>query len=70
LKLHYFPFQGNVAESCVRVFGRNFIIFFLIEAEERMQEKPVVFYLFCIYSVSELIRYPYYMLRIYDLGKS
>jgi very-long-chain (3R)-3-hydroxyacyl-CoA dehydratase len=53
----------------VRVFGRNFIIFFLIEAEERMQEKPVVFYLFCIYSVSEPIRYPYYMLRIYDLGK-
>ena len=33
-----------------------------------MQEKPVIFYLFCIYAVSDLIRYPYYMFKTYDLG--
>lgn len=34
-----------------------------------MQEKPVIFYLFCIYATNDLIRYPYYMFKIYDLGK-
>merc|ERR1719471_1574773 len=59
--------KGNVLESGVRVFGRIFVIFALIEGEQRMQEKPVIFYLFCIYTVSDLIRYPYYMFKTYDL---
>ena len=63
---HYL--QGNVLEAGVRVFGRIFVIFALIEGEQRMQEKPVIFYLFCIYAVSDLIRYPYYMFKTYDLG--
>jgi hypothetical protein len=33
-----------------------------------VQDKPVVFYLFVIYSLIEVFRYPYYMLRIYDLN--
>ena len=32
-----------------------------------MQTKPVVFYLFMTYAVIELVRYPYYMLRVYDM---
>jgi len=49
------------------VSGRNFVLLALIESEERMQEKPVVFYLFAVYSAIELVRYPYYTLRVYDL---
>lgn len=64
---HYL--QGNVLESGLRVFGRIFVIFALMEGEQRMQEKPVICYLFCIYATNELIRYPYYMFKIYDLGK-
>ena len=33
----------------------------------RMQTKPVVFYLFMTYAIIELVRYPYYMLRVYNM---
>lgn len=59
--------KGSVKEASLQVGMRNFILFAMIEAEPRMQEKPVVFYLFLIYIVMELIRYPYYMLRTYDI---
>ena len=38
----------------------------LIDGEERMHSKPVVFYLFMTYSMIEVVRYPYYLLRVYD----
>ena len=59
--------KGSVKEAALQVGGRNFIIFAMIDSEPRMQEKPVVFYLFMIYTIIELIRYPYYMLRTYDI---
>ncbi len=43
------------------------MLFALMESEPRMQEKPVVFYLFCIYVTSDLVRYAYYLLRTYDI---
>ena len=51
---------------CVQVAGRNVWILLLIDGEERMHSKPVVFYLFMTYSVIEVVRYPYYLLRVYD----
>ncbi len=59
--------RGSVYEPALQVCGRNFTIFLLIEAEERMHPKPVVFYLFAVYAAIELVRYPYYMLRVYDM---
>ena len=59
--------RSSVKEAVFQVGGRNFILFAMIEAEPRMQEKPVVFYLFLIYTIIELVRYPYYMLRTYDM---
>ena len=59
--------KGSAKEAALQVVGRNFIIFVMIEAEVRMQEKPVVFYLFVIYITTELIRYPYYMQRTFDM---
>ncbi|KAK4295498.1 hypothetical protein Pmani_031936 [Petrolisthes manimaculis] len=59
--------KGSVAEGIVQVGGRAIIFFCLIEGEERMQTKPVIFYLFLVWSFIELVRYPYYMLRVYDV---
>ncbi|KZS07063.1 3-hydroxyacyl-CoA dehydratase [Daphnia magna] len=37
--------KGSVMEPTVQVGGRSIILFCLIEAEERIQNKPVIFYL-------------------------
>jgi len=58
--------KGSVMEATIQVVGRNIWILCLIDGEERMQSKPVVFYLFATYSAIEVIRYPYYLLRVYD----
>ncbi|XP_068203488.1 very-long-chain (3R)-3-hydroxyacyl-CoA dehydratase [Palaemon carinicauda] len=60
--------KGSVFEPIVQVCGRGIIFFCLIEGEERMQPKPVIFYLFLIWSLIEIVRYPYYMLRVYDIN--
>ncbi len=58
----YFRYtKGGVLMPFVQVTGRNFILFVMINAEERMQTKPVIFYLFMIWSGIELVRYPYYL---------
>lgn len=58
---------GGFVEPLIQVGGRNFVLLALIEGEERMQDKPVVFYLFLVYSLVELVRYPYYMMRVYGM---
>jgi very-long-chain (3R)-3-hydroxyacyl-CoA dehydratase len=40
----------------------------MIEAEPRMWEKPVVFYLFLIWSSVELVRYPYYVSELLKIN--
>lgn len=42
--------------SFLQVGGRNLILFALIEAEPRLQPKPVVFYLFAVWSAIEIVR--------------
>lgn len=49
--------KGGALMPFAQVTGRNFILFIMIEAEERMQTKPVVFYLIFIWSLIELVRY-------------
>ncbi|KAJ6636308.1 Very-long-chain (3R)-3-hydroxyacyl-CoA dehydratase [Pseudolycoriella hygida] len=53
--------KGDAVMPFIQVTGRNFILFVMINAEERMQTKPVIFYLFMIWSGIELVRYPYYI---------
>ncbi|XP_039969571.1 very-long-chain (3R)-3-hydroxyacyl-CoA dehydratase 3 isoform X3 [Bactrocera neohumeralis] len=48
--------KGGVLMPFFQVMGRNFILFAMIELEERMQTKPVIFYLFTIWSCIEIIR--------------
>lgn len=56
--------KGSPLIPLAQVIGRNFVLFLMIEWEERMQTKPVVFYLFIIWSLVEVIRYPYYLTAI------
>ena len=59
--------KGSFLKNLALVGGRNFVIFVLIESEPRMHEKPVVFYLMMTYATLEIIRYPYHLLRVYDI---
>lgn len=59
--------KGSVVEALMQTCMRAMIFFCLIQGEERMQTKPVIFYLFLVWSMIELVRYPYYMLRVYDV---
>lgn len=48
--------KGGMFASFMQTGGRTVVLFCLIEAEPRMQTKPVVFYLFLVWSTIELIR--------------
>lgn len=53
--------SGGWLVPLAQISGRNFVLFAMLDAEERMQTKPVVFYLFVVWSLIEVVRYPYYI---------
>lgn len=57
--------KGGVLFPLLQVSGRAFVLFAMIEAEPRMQTKPVVFYLFLVWSMVEIVRYPFYISQLY-----
>lgn len=59
--------KSSTLVSFLQVGGRAFVLFFMIDAEPRMQTKPVVFYLFLIWSTIEIIRYPYYITQLLNI---
>lgn len=48
--------KSNVMATVMQVCGRNIILFGLINAEERLQTKPVIFYLFLVWAAIEVVR--------------
>lgn len=56
--------KSSTLVTFVQVGGRAFILFTMIEAEPRMQTKPVIFYLFLMWSTVEIFRYPYYITQL------
>ncbi|XP_014209064.1 very-long-chain (3R)-3-hydroxyacyl-CoA dehydratase isoform X2 [Copidosoma floridanum] len=60
--------KGSVLASLLQVGGRAFILFGNIEAEPRMQVKPVVFYLFLVWTMVEVVRYPYYLTKLLNIN--
>ncbi|XP_044740677.1 very-long-chain (3R)-3-hydroxyacyl-CoA dehydratase [Chrysoperla carnea] len=62
--------KGSPFPAFLQTGGRAVILFCMIEAEPRMQEKPVIFYLFFVWTLIELVRYPYYISQLYnkDIG--
>lgn len=65
------PMFGYTSGSALVPFlqnsGRSFILFAMIECESRMQTKPVVYYLFIMWSSIECIRYPYYLSQLFKV---
>ncbi|KAK7116428.1 very-long-chain (3R)-3-hydroxyacyl-CoA dehydratase 3-like [Littorina saxatilis] len=55
--------RTGIVAPLAQVLGRNFILFLLILQDPRLQERPIVFYLFLVWGTVELVRYPYYMLQ-------
>lgn len=56
--------RGGALVPFLQVTGRSFVLFIMIDYEERMQTKPVVFYLFYVWSLIEIVRYPYYLSQL------
>ncbi|XP_069699517.1 very-long-chain (3R)-3-hydroxyacyl-CoA dehydratase isoform X2 [Periplaneta americana] len=56
--------KGQVLTSLLQTCGRAFVLFCMIEAEPRMWTKPVIFYLFFIWSLIEFVRYPFYISQL------
>lgn len=48
--------KSNAVATFLQVCGRNIILFGLIHAEERLQSKPVIFYLFLVWAAIEVVR--------------
>lgn len=59
--------KGNAFVTFLQVAGRAFIVFCMLEAEPRMQTKPVVFYVFFVWSLVEIFRYPYYITQLLEV---
>lgn len=56
--------KGGALVPFLQVTGRNFVLFAMIDQEPRMMTKPVVFYLFIVWSLIEIVRYPYYLTQL------
>jgi very-long-chain (3R)-3-hydroxyacyl-CoA dehydratase len=56
--------KGGAMVPFMQVTGRAFVLFAMIDQEPRMMTKPVVFYLFIIWSLIEIVRYPYYLSQL------
>ena len=48
--------SGSVAANAGNVARKLAVLFVLIDSEPRMHKKPVVFYLYAIWSVMEVVR--------------
>ncbi|XP_075431463.1 very-long-chain (3R)-3-hydroxyacyl-CoA dehydratase 3 isoform X2 [Ascaphus truei] len=58
--------KTGVTPAAVQVLGRNFLLFVVLGNVEEMQTKPVVFFIFYLWSAIEIVRYPFYMLSCID----
>lgn len=62
--------KGSPLYPFLQVTGRNFILFCMIDAEVRVQTKPVILHLFLCWSIIECVRYPYYVFSLikFEIG--
>lgn len=54
--------KTGVVPTLIQVVGRNFVLFIIFGSLEEMHNKPVVFFVFLLWSAIEVFRYPFYML--------
>ncbi|KAJ8248726.1 hypothetical protein GJAV_G00227080 [Gymnothorax javanicus] len=58
--------KTGVFPALIQLVGRNVILFVIFGSLEEMQNKAVVFFVFYLWSIIEVFRYPYYMLACID----
>lgn len=58
--------RSGVIPAMIQVAGRNVILFVIFGSLEEMQNRPVVFFVFYLWSSIEIFRYPFYMLACID----
>nr|XP_020475013.1 very-long-chain (3R)-3-hydroxyacyl-CoA dehydratase 3 isoform X1 [Monopterus albus] len=58
--------RSGVVPAVIQVVGRNFILFIIFGSVEEMHNKPVVFFVFYLWSAIEIFRYPFYMLACFN----
>ncbi|XP_037110880.1 very-long-chain (3R)-3-hydroxyacyl-CoA dehydratase isoform X2 [Syngnathus acus] len=66
--------RTGVIPTLIQVLGRNFVLFIIFGCLEEMQNKPVVFFVFYLWSAIEIFRnvmrlcfrYPFYMLGCFN----
>lgn len=58
--------RTGIIPTLLQVFGRNFILFIIFGSLEQMHNKPVVFFVFYLWSSIEIFRYPFYMLGCFN----
>ncbi|KAM9854984.1 very-long-chain (3R)-3-hydroxyacyl-CoA dehydratase isoform 1-T1 [Aulostomus maculatus] len=58
--------KAGVVPTLIQVVGRNFILFIIFGSLEEMHNKPVVFFVFYLWSTIEIFRYPFYMLGCFN----
>ncbi|XP_060804456.1 very-long-chain (3R)-3-hydroxyacyl-CoA dehydratase isoform X2 [Amyelois transitella] len=56
--------KGGPFVPFAQLIGRIFVLFVMIECEPRMQAKPVVFYLFVVWSTIEIVRHLFYFTQL------
>lgn len=58
--------HSGVIPSLIQVVGRNFVLFIIFGSLEEMHNRPVVFFVFYLWSAIEIVRYPFYMLGCFN----
>ncbi|VDM31052.1 unnamed protein product [Hydatigera taeniaeformis] len=58
--------KGGILSTIMQIFGRNLVFFAILLPHKELQEDTAVFNLFLAWSTIELVRYPYYALRLFD----
>ena len=56
--------KTGVAAPFMQVFGRNMVLFFVVVAHKELHKQAVVFGLFLVWSLIEVIRYPFYASQV------
>lgn len=59
--------KGAVIPTLMQVLGRALILFVVLGTNKQLHSHPVVWILFVLWSLIELIRYPYYALSVVDV---
>ncbi|KAM7537301.1 hypothetical protein Aperf_G00000062372 [Anoplocephala perfoliata] len=58
--------KGAPMQTVIQVLGRNLVLLAVLLPHKELQEDTAVFNLFLAWSMIELVRYPYYALRLFD----